>query len=93
MSEAKRARQNGSEVELPKGTEPKYLVPFLSYANNNLEDYLTKLNNNEQADWRIKEALLLAIGNLADAIYKVERLRESMEEVHKNHVLGELSSP
>jgi hypothetical protein len=43
MAAAKKAKQRGENVKLPTNTEPEYLVPFLSYASNNLNEYLTKM--------------------------------------------------
>lgn len=92
MQAAKRARQAGGNIPLPTNTTPEYLVNFLNYVSDNLNQYLTKIQQGEQADWRIKEALLLAVGHLADAIFKIDDLKQNMESVHMTHVISELSS-
>jgi len=48
--------------------------------------------NNQGADWRIKEALIFAIGTLRDEISDQKDLKAEMENMLKTYVLPELSS-
>jgi len=68
MAAAKEERSNGGKKKLPKGTKPDYLYPFLTYAVNNMTEYKEKFTSGQAPDWRIKEALLLAVGHLEDEI-------------------------
>lgn len=48
-----------------KKGKPDYLFPFLNYAVTNMNSYLELKNQGAQTpDWRIKEALLCAVGHL-----------------------------
>ena len=49
-----------------KKGKPEYLYPFLSFATNNMTQYNEQLANGANPDWRIKEALLFAVGSLRD---------------------------
>ena len=44
--------------------KPDYLFPFLNYAVSNLKTYKQHQQQGINLDWRIKEALLCAIGHL-----------------------------
>ena len=43
---------------------PDYLVPFLNYAVKNMLEYSQMKEQLKSPDWRIKEALLCAVGHL-----------------------------
>jgi len=70
-----------------KGGKPDYLHPFLAFVAQNLQEYSQQQG---QADWRIKEALLSAIGALSDQIDHLKELRSEMEPMLTKHVLPEL---
>ena len=57
-----------------------------------MNEYATKKASNEAIDWRIKEALMLAIGIIRDEIWKQDELRNQMEEMLVRYILPELSS-
>lgn len=48
--------------------KPDYLFPFLNFAVTNMNQYAEQIQQGNSPDWRIKEALLLAIGHLHDLI-------------------------
>lgn len=51
---------------------PDYLHEFLQFCVKNLNEYKTR----PDADWRIKEGILLAIGSLRDQIDKCKDLKK-----------------
>ena len=58
-----------------KGSQPDYLSQFLGFAVKNLNEYNAKIANNEVIDWRIKEALMFAIGTIRESIWKVKEIK------------------
>lgn len=59
--------------------KPEYLHKFLGFAIQNLEQYNLKIQSEEGADWRIKEALMFSIGTLKDEIDSQKDLKKQME--------------
>ena len=60
----KKNKQSGKSVD-PK---PDYLHWFLEFALKNMVEYDQKIAAGEPVDWRIKEALMFAIGTIRDNI-------------------------
>ena len=75
-----------------KKAKPDYLHKFLKFTVDNLDQYNQKVNSQEGADWRIKEALMFAIGCLKDEIESQKDLKKSMEQMLLSYVLPELTS-
>ena len=50
------------------------------------------LEGGEDVDWRVKEALMYAIGTLKDKIWKQEKLKGAMEDMLIRYILPELGS-
>lgn len=67
----------------------KYIHKFLEFCVNNLNQYAV---NAGDSDWRIKEAIMCAVGELAEIIcLKNKRdLRPMIEPMLKTHILQEL---
>jgi hypothetical protein len=75
-----------------KKSKPDYLVPFLNYVAQNMTSYLQMKQSGQQPDWRIKEALLCAVGHLQDTIHSERSyLNAQIEPVLQQFVLPELS--
>jgi hypothetical protein len=51
-----------------KKGKPDFLIPFLTYSTNNMVEYQQMIASGANPDWRIKEALLSALGYLSDEI-------------------------
>ena len=47
-----------------KRFKPDYLMPFLNFASNNMQQYADAVASGANPDWRVKEALLFAVGSL-----------------------------
>lgn len=75
-----------------KAPKPDYLHAFLAYAVSNLDQYNAKIQTGEGADWRIKEALMYAIGTIRDEIASQKELKAQMEQMLQTYVLPELTS-
>lgn len=70
-----------------------YLIPFLTYAKTNMEQYQALAAQIQTPDWRIKEALMTAVGFLEGEISQEKAtLGPMMEPLMATHVLPELSS-
>jgi hypothetical protein len=54
-----------------KRSKPIYLFKFLEFCVRNLNEYAS----HPGADWRIKEAILYAIGSLMDSIKERKKLK------------------
>lgn len=72
-----------------KNKKPDFLHSFLQYCATNLNQYKEQPN----PDWRIKEAILYAIGSLREKIDDYKELKQLMEPMMIQHVLPELKSP
>ena len=70
-----------------KKVKPDYLVPFLSFATNNMNQYNEQVKAGANPDWRIKEALLYAIGSLSETIKNHDDISANIEPMLKEHVL------
>ena len=68
-----------------KNKRPDYLHKFLDFALSNLVQA-------GSTNWRIKEAIMFAIGSLLDDIRGFKDLKELMEPMMAQHVLPELQS-
>lgn len=44
---------------------PVYLKPFLAFASNEMQVYATQLQSGANPNWKLKEALLFAVGCLS----------------------------
>ena len=75
-----------------KAKKPDYLIPFLTFATNNMTMYNDEKSKNANPDWRIKEALLFAVGSLCGQIAEQKELNKSMEPMLMTHVMPELNS-
>lgn len=53
---------------------PEFLFPFLAYVAQNLREYSEKTAAGQNADWRIKEALLHSVGMIKDEVEKFDEL-------------------
>jgi importin-7 len=78
-----------------KAKQPDYLKPFLMFCGKHLEHYKHSLATpgSPQVDWRVKEAILNAIGGLIETIDAYKDLKGMMEGVMSGHVLHELDNP
>ena len=73
--------------------KPDYLFPFLNYAVTNMANYQQLVLSGQQPDWRIKEALLCAVGHLQSYIDKEKAvLNAVIEPMLMTHVLPDLES-
>lgn len=73
--------------------KPDYLFPFLNYAVTNMNSYLELKNQGGTPDWRIKEALLCAVGHLQSQIHDERAvLNAQIEPMLRQHVMPELTS-
>jgi len=59
-----------------KKGKPDFLYPFLTYATSNMVEYQQMIASGANPDWRIKEALLLAVGSLRETIDQQKKLNE-----------------
>ena len=73
--------------------KPDYLMPFLNFASQNMQQYSDGVAQGANPDWRIKEALLFGIGSLDEVIGLYPDLTRSIEPMLKAHVLPEFNSP
>jgi len=63
-----------------KKSKPDFLMPFLNYAVTNMQTYAAKKATGETPDWRIKEALLCAVGHLQGQIHRERSTLNAMME-------------
>jgi hypothetical protein len=72
-----------------KAKRPDFLKKFLQFCVKTLVEF----NQQQvQPDWRIKEAILYAIGSLYQDLYAYSELRRELEPMVKQFVLPELVS-
>ena len=76
-----------------RAQKPDYLMPFLSFASNNMQQYADAVQAGGCPDWRIKEALLFSIGSLTENIGLYKDLAANIEPMLKTHVLPDFNSP
>ena len=62
-----------------KAPKPDYLHGFLQYAVSNLTTYQNMISSGTTTDWRIKEAIIFAIGTIRDEIVSQKDLKAQME--------------
>ena len=67
--------------------KPDFLVPFLDFASNNMQQYADGLAAGGNPDWRVKEALLYSIGHLSETINRFKDLAKNNEPMLERHVL------
>ena len=67
--------------------KPDYLVPFLGFVSNNMQQYANELAAGGNPDWRVKEALLYSVGSLNETIRGFSDLAKNIEPMLKTHVL------
>ena len=75
----------------PKQKTPEYLGGFLKFCSDNLQTYKESSATDQNA-WRIKDAILLAIGHLEEEINDVKAYKNNMEHMLFTHVFEELKS-
>lgn len=90
-STVKKVKKNGKIVK--KRGKPDYLHSFLEFVVNHLNEYKQKIGAGEPVDWRIKEALIFAIGTIKDELENAKEIYAQMEQMLENHIMGELSHP
>jgi len=61
----------------------------LQYCVQNLTQYQTNVQQGIDADWRIKEAIMFAIGTIRDEIVSQKDLKVQMEQMLLIHILPE----
>lgn len=81
------------KTEKGRKIKPNYLVPFLNFASSNMQQYSDAVAAGGNPDWRVKEALLNAVGNLTEIIGLHKDLKGSIEPMLKAHVLPDFNSP
>lgn len=86
----KKVKKNGKTVK--KRGKPDYMHAFIEFVVQHLNEYKERVNTNQQVDWRIKEALIFAIGTIKDELEKDKEVNGQMEAMLLNHVLPELSN-
>ena len=72
---------NLSRKEMRK-KKPEFLMPFLEYTSENLIKY----HKAAQPDWRIKDAFIFALGNLAEFMYDYPDLRSQLEPMFQQYI-------
>lgn len=65
----------------------------MMFCAKNLTDYKQALSAGTNVDWRIKEAILFAIGGLLEEINPYKQLRQTVEPMLIEHVMSELENP
>ena len=75
-----------------KKQKPDYLVPFLGFVSNNMQQYADALQSGANPDWRVKESLLYAVGSLNEIIGMHDDLAQNVEIMLKAHVLPDFTS-
>lgn len=73
--------------------KPDYLMPFLNFASTNMQEYADAVAQGANPDWRVKEALLYAIGSLNETIGLHADLARNIEPMLKAHVMTDFQSP
>ncbi|CDW76775.1 UNKNOWN [Stylonychia lemnae] len=71
-----------------KSKKPDFLHKFLSFCGNILVQYSQK----QILDWRIKEAIIYAIGSLYDELVAQKDIKVQLEPMMIQHVMPELQS-
>lgn len=67
---------------------PDYLEFFFQYCVDNLSEYVKQ----ENPDYRIKDALLLAIGQMSVSLLKYDKFRDTLEEILKQVVFPDFNA-
>ena len=75
-----------------KKVKPDYLMPFLNFASNNMQQFADAVEAGANPDWRVKEALLFALGSLQETIGLHADLAASIEPMLKAHVFPDFTS-
>lgn len=75
----------------PKEPKVDYLAKFVKFLFRNLNEYKAK-NHIREVDWRIKEALMYAIGTIRDQLWENQALTSEIRAILLQHVLPELKS-
>ena len=82
-------KAKGKKAKQPRQIED-YLPGFLQYCDTNLEQYAAGVAAGSNPDWRIKEAILWALGNILDLVISHKQFKSKMEPTLHKHVLPEL---
>lgn len=77
------------DEDAPKkeAVQPPYLQKFLNF----LHEGLTEHDKHPEADFRVKESIMLALGHLSKELLKYKELYAGIEVILKDHVFPELS--
>ena len=67
---------------------PDYLEFFFQYCVDNLSEYMKQ----ESPDYRIKDALLLAIGQMSVSLLKHDKFKPTLEEILRQVVFPDFNS-
>lgn len=67
-------------------------MPFLKFATDNMSQYAEAVAAGGNPDWRVKEALLFAMGSLNEVISLHKDLKKSIEPMLQGHVLPDFKS-
>ena len=70
----------------------EYLTKFLEYVVKQMTEYSNNLASGTKPNWKAKEALMDALGEIRDEIWKDDSLKGQMEEMLSRFVLSELNS-
>ena len=68
-------------------------MPFLNFASTNMQQYSDAVQAGSNPDWRVKEALLSAVGSLNETIGLYKDLAQNIEPMLKAHVMPDFQSP
>jgi hypothetical protein len=72
--------------------KPDYLMPFLGFVGNNMQQFADGVASGANPDWRIKEALLFSVGSLNETICLYPDLSKNIEPMLRTHVLPDFAS-
>lgn len=75
-----------------KAKQPDHLKNFLVFCAKNLAEYKQATSTGQNYDWRIKEAILFAVGSLIEEIQPYKQLRQLVEPMLIEHVLPALQN-
>lgn len=74
--------------DAPKNTKPEYAPKFLEFLYKNLSDF----EKAETKDFRDKESIMLALGQIGHHIKNYDDMKEGVETIIKEHIYPELMS-
>ena len=71
---------------------PDHLVTFLTFIQHSMDEYLEKFSAGSSPDFRIKEALMNALGKVNMTLLKITTMHEGLVELVAKHIIPELDS-